>query len=177
MPEATSFDNLRIWSGSQSRAFEELSYQLLKAEVPSGSRAIRTGNPDGGVEWYAFGGADQEWGWQAKYIKGIDALLTAMTDSARRVTKERPKLTRLTFVISTNLSTGTEGRQRKSQRQIFNCRARLRDDPHDLIDRLAELLGLEAERIKLWTLARVAAEPHGGGTSDDLYSVARSLVP
>lgn len=41
MPEPTFFDNLRIWSGSQSRAFEEVSNQLLKSEVPSGSPAIR----------------------------------------------------------------------------------------------------------------------------------------
>lgn len=120
MPAATSFDNLRMWDGSQSRAFEELTFQLLKGEVPSGSRAIRTGNPDGGVEWYAAVDPGQEWGWQAKYIKGIDALLTAMSDSVKRVVKERPNLTRLTFVISTNLSTGTEGRQRKSQRQKYD---------------------------------------------------------
>lgn len=120
MPEPTSFDNLRIWGGSQSRAFEELSYQLLKNEVPAGARAVRTGNPDGGVEWYAAVGPNQEWGWQAKYIKGIDALLTAMTDSVKRVANERLNLTRLTFVISTNLSTGTEGRQRKSQRQKYD---------------------------------------------------------
>ena len=50
---ASSFDTLRTWNGEQSRAFEELSFQLLKDKVPSGTRAIRTGNPDGGVEWYA----------------------------------------------------------------------------------------------------------------------------
>lgn len=120
MAEPLSFDNLRSWDGSQSRAFEEVSYQLLKSDVPSGARAVRTGNPDGGVEWYAAVGPTDEWGWQAKYIKGIDALLTAMTDSVKRVVMERPNLTRLTFVISTNLSTGTEGRQRKSQRQKYD---------------------------------------------------------
>lgn len=88
MPEPISFDNLRIWAGSQSRAFEELSYQLSKSEVPAGAPAVRTGNPDGGVEWYAAVGPSQEWGWQAKYIKGIDALLTAMTDSVKRFAKE-----------------------------------------------------------------------------------------
>ena len=60
MPEPTSFDNLRIWSGSQNRAFEELSYQLLRNAVPAGARAIRTGNPDGGVEWYTVVGPNQE---------------------------------------------------------------------------------------------------------------------
>jgi hypothetical protein len=47
---ATSFDTLRPWEGEQSRAFEELSFQLLKKRVPAGTLAIRTGNPDGGVD-------------------------------------------------------------------------------------------------------------------------------
>lgn len=114
-----SFDTLRPWNGEQSRAFEELAYQLLKTRVPAGARAIRTGNPDGGVEWYATLPDSTEWGWQAKHVKGIDALLTAMTGSVERVAKERPELRKLTFVISWNLATGTAGNERKSQRQKY----------------------------------------------------------
>ena len=55
---ASSFGTLRSWDGSQ---------------------AIRTGNPDGGVEWYATLSHGTEWGWQAKHVHGIDALLSAMT--------------------------------------------------------------------------------------------------
>ncbi|GAC1381852.1 MAG: hypothetical protein NVSMB48_10750 [Marmoricola sp.] len=115
----TSFDGLRMWEGSQHRAFEELSYQLLKSAVPEGAQPVRTGNPDGGVEWYATVADGTEWGWQAKHVAGIDSLLTAMTDSVKRVAKERPSLRRLTFAISWNLSTGTRGRARKSQRQKY----------------------------------------------------------
>ena len=50
--EVSSFGTLRTWEGEQSRAFEELSFQLLKDCVPAATQAIRTGNPDGGVEWY-----------------------------------------------------------------------------------------------------------------------------
>ncbi|MEV6871461.1 ATP-binding protein [Amycolatopsis sp. NPDC051128] len=117
-----SFKTLRTWNGEQSRAFEELSFQLLKDKVPSGMRAIRTGNPDGGVEWYATLHDGTEWGWQAKHVHGIDALLTAMTGSVERVAKERPSLRKLTFVISWNLATskaGKGGRERKSQRQKY----------------------------------------------------------
>lgn len=91
MPRETtsSFDTLRSWNGEQSRAFEELAFQLLKDTVPSGTRAIRTGNPDGGVEWYATLTDGTEWGWQAKHVHGIDALLTAMTTSVQRIAKER----------------------------------------------------------------------------------------
>jgi len=116
---ASSFDTLRSWDGSQARAFEELSYQLLKSSVPSGSHAIRTGNPDGGVEWYATLADGTEWGWQAKHVHGIDALLTAMTSSVQRVMHERPKLVKLTFVISWNLATSTRRGARLSQRQKF----------------------------------------------------------
>jgi len=74
--DATDFDHLRTWNGEQSRAFEEISYQLLKHKVPAGTRPIRTGNPDGGVEWYAILPDGTEQGWQAKHVHGIDALLT-----------------------------------------------------------------------------------------------------
>ena len=49
----SGFDAIRAWRGSTSKGFEELCYQLFKSDVPDGARAIRTGNPDGGVEWYA----------------------------------------------------------------------------------------------------------------------------
>ena len=89
---ALSFHALRAWNGERSRAFEELSFQLLKDQVPSGTRAIRTGNPDGGVEWYATLPDGTEWGWQAKHVKGIDALLTAMTDSLKRIGKRKRRV-------------------------------------------------------------------------------------
>ena len=118
--EASKFASLRTWNGEQSRAFEEISYQLLKDQVPAGTRAVRTGNPDGGVEWYVTLADGTEWGWQAKHVHGIDALLTAMTDSVQRVAKERPNLRKLTFAISWNLGTGTSGRERKSQRMKYD---------------------------------------------------------
>ncbi|MFF8444117.1 hypothetical protein ACF07U_25025 [Streptomyces californicus] len=117
-----SFKTLRAWNGEQSRAFEELSYQLLKNRVPPGAQAIRTGNPDGGVEWYATLPDGTEWGWQAKHVDGIGPLLTAMTDSVKRVAKERPQLRKLTFAISWNLATGTLGGERTSQRQKYEAK-------------------------------------------------------
>lgn len=117
-----SFETLRSWNGTQARAFEELSFQLLKSEAPANSLVIRTGNPDGGVEWYAVLPDGSEWGWQAKYVHGIDALLTAMTASVTRVALERPRLTRLVFVVSSNLATGTRGGERKSARQKYEAK-------------------------------------------------------
>lgn len=122
MATVTDFDTMRTWEGSQSRAFEELAYQLLKDSVPAGTQAIRTANPDGGVEWYVTFPDGTEWGWQAKHIHGIDSLLTGMEESVRRVAKERPKLRKLFFVISCNLATGksgAKGKTRKSQREKY----------------------------------------------------------
>ncbi|HEY4898932.1 MAG TPA: hypothetical protein VIH79_04355, partial [Candidatus Nanopelagicaceae bacterium] len=119
---ASRFDALRPWQGSQPRAFKELSYQLLKDDVPTGTKAIRTGNPDGGIEWYASLKDGSEYGWQAKHIHDFDALLAAMTSTVKRVAKERERLTKLTFVISSNLTTGTSGRQRLSQRQKYEAK-------------------------------------------------------
>ncbi len=56
------FDAIRPWRGSTARGFEELCYQLFKSDAPDGIRAIRTGNPDGGVEWYATLADGTEWG-------------------------------------------------------------------------------------------------------------------
>lgn len=125
MSAPTSFDALRVWQGSQDRAFEELAYQLLKDDAPDGSSAIRTGNPDGGVEWYATLPDGTEVGWQAKHTHGIDSLLSGMTNSVERVALERPNLRKLVFVISDNLSTSTRGGERLSARQKYENKTRV----------------------------------------------------
>jgi streptomycin 6-kinase len=60
---------------------------------------------------------------------------------------------------------------------LFNCDARLRLDPDGLIHRLADLLELGEERIRLWTFARAAAEPRDDWTNEDLLAIARELAP
>lgn len=42
---------------------------------------------------------------------------------------------------------------------LFNCRVRLVADPDGTIGRFADLLEIDAERLRLWTFARAAAEP------------------
>ncbi|HEX2090839.1 MAG TPA: aminoglycoside phosphotransferase family protein [Longimicrobiaceae bacterium] len=59
---------------------------------------------------------------------------------------------------------------------LFNCRARLRADPDGTIQRFAELLELDPERVRLWTFARAAAEPRDDW-KDDSMELARVLVP
>jgi len=60
---------------------------------------------------------------------------------------------------------------------LFNCRERLAADPTGLIDRFADLLGVESNRVRLWTFARAAAESRGEQTNDDLITLARALAP
>jgi len=51
---------------------------------------------------------------------------------------------------------------------LFNCFDRLRSDPGKTIRRLSDLLGVEYERVRLWTFARAAAEPRDDWNSVDL---------
>jgi len=151
---APSFDNLRLWAGSQSRAFEELTFQLLRDSVPDGAVAVRTGNPDGGVEWYAALADGSEVGWQAKHIRKFDDLLTAMSESVRRVARERPNLTTLTFVISQNLSTGTEAGKRKSQREKYDDRIVSWQKSVPGADRIDFLLVQESDLLNILALQK-----------------------
>jgi streptomycin 6-kinase len=58
---------------------------------------------------------------------------------------------------------------------LLNCKARLRDDGLGMIARLAELAGVDRERLHLWTFARVAAERDVW--DNDAMDLARALAP
>jgi streptomycin 6-kinase len=59
---------------------------------------------------------------------------------------------------------------------LFNCRERLRSDPDKTIGRMADLLGLDRQRVRLWMFARAAAEPRHNW-DDDSMVLARSIAP
>lgn len=42
---------------------------------------------------------------------------------------------------------------------LLNCQARMRADPYGTIRRIADLLEVDYDRARLWTFARLAAEP------------------
>jgi streptomycin 6-kinase len=60
---------------------------------------------------------------------------------------------------------------------LLNCRGRLRSDPDGTMRRLADLLGVEYERVKLWTFARAAAGPRDNWSRSELLPLARILAP
>ncbi len=57
---------------------------------------------------------------------------------------------------------------------LFNCVERLLAKPNETIDRFADLLCVDAERVRLWTFARAAAEPRDEWNSAWL-DIARAL--
>jgi streptomycin 6-kinase len=58
---------------------------------------------------------------------------------------------------------------------LLNCRTRLAADPEGTINRFADLLGVDRDRVRLWTFARLAAEPRDEWTGDSL-AIARRLL-
>src|SRR5262245_17533024 len=49
---------------------------------------------------------------------------------------------------------------------ILNCQARVLAAPHDTIQRVADLLDVDGERVRWWTFARSAAGPREAWTDD-----------
>ena len=60
---------------------------------------------------------------------------------------------------------------------LLNCRGRLRTDAEATIRRFADLLEVDSERLRLWTFARLAAEPGDSPSAVDTLTLARKLAP
>lgn len=60
---------------------------------------------------------------------------------------------------------------------LLNCEARLRSDPDRLIRHFSALLGVDHERVRLWTFARAAAEWNEPWEDGSTLELARLLAP
>jgi streptomycin 6-kinase len=60
---------------------------------------------------------------------------------------------------------------------LFNCVPRLSANPDATIGRLADLLGVDRERVRQWTFARAAAEPRDDWQDPMPVTLARKLAP
>jgi streptomycin 6-kinase len=60
---------------------------------------------------------------------------------------------------------------------LFNCVERLQSDPDKMFRRMAKLLGVDQERVRLWTFARAAAEPRDDWHDENLLAIARATAP
>ncbi len=58
---------------------------------------------------------------------------------------------------------------------LFNCQGRMLSAPVATIHNVADLLGVDAERVRLWMFARSAAEPRDNW-NDDSVALARVLA-
>ena len=58
---------------------------------------------------------------------------------------------------------------------LLNCPDRMKADPRGAVRQFAQLLGVDAQRARLWTFARLAAEPRDDWTRSN--DVARVLAP
>ena len=60
---------------------------------------------------------------------------------------------------------------------LLNCEARLRSDPDGTIRRIADLLGVDDERVRLWSFARAAAGPRDDWHNAGSIAFARAIAP
>jgi len=56
---------------------------------------------------------------------------------------------------------------------LLNCVHRLRADPHGMIHRMSDLLEVDRDRLRLWTLARLAAAPSGAWDAESANIATR----
>lgn len=59
---------------------------------------------------------------------------------------------------------------------LMNCETRLHRDPVELVGRVAELAEVDAERLRLWTFARAAADPRDDWKDERWMRTARRLA-
>ena len=158
------FRNIRQWRGSQHQAFEELCYQL-RDPTPKGAELVKTGNPDGGLEWYVTFRNGSQWGWQAKFSFDVDSLLNGMEKSLRTVIAKRPDCRRLTFCIPFDLPDAVDEGMRKSARQKFEDRK---------TSWRRRIAGADQVRIELWSegdlLQRIVRHPGQRGINSFFWN-------
>jgi streptomycin 6-kinase len=112
-----------------------------------------------------------------------------------RLFKELPRHTASAVLLATDLHAGNVLRAERESwlvidpkpflgdpaydatQHLFNCCARLRSNPDRTIQGLADLLGIDHERLRLWTFARAAAEPRDDWSNGDRMQLARTLAP
>lgn len=59
---------------------------------------------------------------------------------------------------------------------LINCEARLLADPIGLVRRVADLAGVDSERVRRWTFARAAADPRDDWKNARWTEIARKLA-
>jgi hypothetical protein len=108
------FSDIRVFDGTQARAWEELSYQVRPAPGPGHVKTRKTRAPDGGVEWYEIYADGHEEGFQAQFNPSLEDALGGMRESVKTVAERRPNMTHLTFLVPYDFS-DTPGPRKSDQ--------------------------------------------------------------
>lgn len=126
-PPLIRWSQIRAHLGSQDAAFEELCAQLARHEpgFPAGSRFVRKGRPDAGVECYWRTPAGAETAWQAKYV--LNSPTTSQwgdcDKSVKRVLASHPDLSRYIFCFPTDLA-DERAKGKKSAQDRWDARVK-----------------------------------------------------
>lgn len=116
-----AFDQIRAFDGRKDRAFEELSFQLIKPLMPAHERLERPGDPDAGVEfiiWLEDGSARA---WQSKFFtEGIgETQRSQMRKSFETAIKAYPEIQEYTFCVPHNPPSESPREGRTSSMQLW----------------------------------------------------------
>jgi streptomycin 6-kinase len=119
---------------------------------------------------------------------------TGLVREGLRLFEELPRTAPIEVLLATDLHAGNVLRSERepwlvidpkpfvgdpaydATQHLFNCKARLRSDPAGTIHRIADLLSLDRERVRLWTFARAAAGPRDVWGNDDSMVLARTIA-
>jgi streptomycin 6-kinase len=112
-----------------------------------------------------------------------------------RLFRELPRSARTEVVLATDLHAGNVLRSERepwlvidpkpfvgdpaydATQHLFNCMGRMRSDPGGTICRIADLLGIDSKRVRMWMFARAAAEPRAHWSLDDSMALAKTIAP
>lgn len=119
---------------------------------------------------------------------------TGLVVEGLRLFEELPRTAPIEVLLATDLHAGNVLRSERepwlvidpkpfagdpaydATQHLFNCDARLRSDPDGTIGRIADLLGVDRERVRLWTFARAAAEPRDDWRNRESMALARAIA-
>lgn len=161
---STSFDlhSIRAVDGTQARGFENLCFQLSDP-APARWSTTKTGDPDGGLEWYYTSPDGEVLGFQCKFVWTIDDLIASAKTSFDTVAGnlDARRVSTLTFYAPFDLPDAAE--RNASGRPIRSARAKW----NDAVEKWQNGLAQDAEiAVRLetagWIFDRLL-EPGNGG--------------
>ena len=134
--------------------------------------------------------------WSAETLAEVEQWPdTGLVLEGLKLFKELPRSASVEVLLATDLHAGNVLRSERepwlvidpkpfvgdpaydATQHLFNCDARLRADPDGTIRRLASMLGVDRERVRLWAFARAVAEPRHNWREDDFMSLAKAIAP